>query len=414
MLLLLSVLLIVSVAISIRTYIKDRQIVFKQKQQEKRIQELESMLHASKDELTKNMTLLNDAREHAVTDVYASPVVAQINQGIVCIDKHGTIQLINRYAKQYIDDMDPMGKPYQTALHIQKADGNPDYSAFEAGFSGKTGEIPDTTEIVGRHGKVPIIGSVIPLEPVTTGSVLFVFSDNSAAAERKKEEQAFFSAAAHELRTPLTVIRLTISLLQSKYDTLGREKITEYLRRTNETSESLVRLVNDFLNVSRIDQGRLQVAHEPFDIVTLTDEVIKELDLLVRERNLYIHHEPAATEARMVVGDKGKAKEVLINLISNSIKYTVQGGLTITHEANESFLATKVTDTGGGIPLESQGLLFKRFLQIGSAKGLASTKSSGFGLYLSKRFALLMHGDIKLEKSEPGKGSTFTFTLPLA
>jgi signal transduction histidine kinase len=305
------------------------------------------------------------------------------------------------------------GKQYQQVIHTQKPDGTADYSMFDTAFAGKSVHILDQTELVNQRGKVPIVGTVAPLELDVPGSIVFIFSDDTVAMERKKEDQAFFSAAAHELRTPLTVIRLTVSLLQSKFDTLGREKIMEYLRRTSETSESLVRLVNDFLNVSRIDQGRLQVSHEPFDVVTLTDEVIKELDLLVHERNLYIHHEPAATETRQVVGDRNKAKEVLINLISNSIKYTVQGGLTITHEANESMHAIKVTDTGGGIPLESQGLLFKRFLQIGSAKGLASTKSSGFGLYLSKKFALLMHGDIALEKSEPGKGSTFVFTLPL-
>ena len=230
--------------------------------------------------------------------------------------------------------------------------------------------------------------------------------------ERIKEEEAFFSSAAHELRTPLTVIRMTAALLKDKFETLGHDKVTEYLRRMDETGEQLVKLVNDFLNISRIDQGRLVVTRESFDIIALTDEAINDLKLLAKERHLSIDHDPAC-DSRTVWGDRTKAKEVLTNLLSNALKYTIQGGITVTHGVQNGMLATKVTDTGAGIPEEYQPLLFKRFQQIGEAHRQASSKSSGLGLYISKKFALLMHGNLILEKSEPNKGSTFTFTLPI-
>jgi signal transduction histidine kinase len=92
------------------------------------------------------------------------------------------------------------------------------------------------------------------------------------------------------------------------------------------------------------------------------------------------------------------------------VKYTIQGGLTVTHASHENLLATKITDTGSGIPIEQQGLLFKRFMQVGEARQQSTAKSTGLGLYISKKFAQLMHGDVILERSEPGVGSTFTFS----
>jgi len=205
---------------------------------------------------------------------------------------------------------------------------------------------------------------------------------------------------------------MTVSLLREKFASLSPEKIAEHLRRTDETTERLVKLVNDFLNISRIDQGRLEMKIEKFDMVTLTDEVIANLALLARERKLFVQHETDA-EKRLVAGDRAKAAEVLTNLMSNSLKYTIQGGLTITHSSSNTTLTTTITDTGPGIPKELQSLLFKRFGQVGRAREQDPTKGSGLGLYISKRLAELMRGDVQLVKSEPGMGSTFAFILPL-
>jgi signal transduction histidine kinase len=147
-------------------------------------------------------------------------------------------------------------------------------------------------------------------------------------------------------------------------------------------------------------------------MVTLTDEVIANLALLARERKLFVQHETDA-EKRLVAGDRAKAAEVLTNLMSNSLKYTIQGGLTITHSSSNTTLTTTITDTGPGIPKELQSLLFKRFGQVGRAREQDPTKGSGLGLYISKRLAELMRGDVQLVKSEPGMGSTFAFILPL-
>ena len=383
-----------------------------QAQSEKLIHGLEAELQTVNAELGKNVKALKDLRESKQFEDYASRIVSQLNQGIIYIDKDRVIQLVNSYAEQFLD-VSPVGKPYQQVLHIQ-LNGKSEYSLFEAAFTGKTYVLPYNYELVSQHGKIPISGTIIPLRIDNTSvTIVFIFTDDSQNIGRIKDEKAFFSTAVHELRTPLTVIHLTVGFLLKQFDTFGREKIMEHLNRIDESAERLGKLVNDYLNVSRIDQGRIEVINKPFDIVALTDEVIKDLSLLAKERKLFIHHEPVDKEHRIVIGDPSKSKEVLINLISNAIKYTIQGGLTISHQATATALLTKVTDTGNGIPDEYQGILFKRFTQLDNARLQSTAKGSGLGLYISKKFALLMHGDVYLETSEPGKGSTFTFTLPV-
>lgn len=405
------VVLLISIIVRFRMYA--RKTEGRQNQSAAQITQLRQELANTKNELDKNKEQLADVRAGKEFAEVSRFVVSQMNEGIICVDSGRVVRLINPYAEQYVDFAVP-GKVIGETVHVRVNGIADDMSLVNAAFAGATQTLPEATEIVCQRGAFPIRGSIVPL--MTDNSVRMValiFSDKSGEAERIKEEQAFFSAAAHELRTPLTVIRMTVALLAENLDTYGREKIMEHLRRTSETTEQLVKLVNDFLNVSRIDQGRLEIKTEPFDIVSLADEVIRDLTLLAKERKLFINHEPIESDFRMVNGDRARAKEVLTNLISNSIKYTVLGGVTVTHTLHNAVIETRIGDTGAGIPSDMQGLLFQRFQQIGGARALASTKSSGLGLYISKKFAQRMGGDVVLEHSVPGQGSTFLFTLPV-
>lgn len=387
----------------------------KQLYYEKRIHDLESNLTQSNVQLNESISTLKNVREGILYETYAKRIISHLDQGIIYIDQYRIVQFINAYAQRFLNMSTGVGKTYRDVIHIHETGDTSDaISMFEKAFAGSAQILPDHYEMVCLRGSVPIRGTIFPL-PIdhSVNDIVFIFTDNSTEEARIKEEQAFFSTAAHELRTPLTVIRMTISLLREKLTSLPQEKIIEHLGRADETAEQLVKMVNDFLNVSRIDQGRLEMQIESFDIVNLTEDVIHAMTLIAKERNLYIHHEPIGIENRMVIGDRAKTNDILTNVISNGLKYTMQGGLTIAHHIVGSSLATKITDTGTGIPLEYQPLLFKRFQQIGEAHELAPTKSTGLGLYISKKLALMMHGDVVLEKSEPGKGSTFSFTLPL-
>lgn len=380
---------------------------------EKKIKDLEVTLVEIKEELAKSIKISEQRQKNNQDQIYAGQIVSQIKQGVICIDENQIIQLINPYGEQFLSTANVIGKPYQEGLTF-KVDGVKDYSFFESALKGKDQIVSGNAELVTQHGNIPIIGT-ISLIKADDGkqSIVFIFSDNSDGLAKIQEEKAFFSAAAHELKTPLTAIRLSVLLLLQQLDTLGKEKIIEYLKGANDSIDYLVKLVNDFLNVSRIDQGRLAIDKKSFDMVALTDEIIKEVSLLVRERKLYLNHKLVEGKYRNVVGDPVKSKEILTNLISNGVKYTSQGGVTITHQVTNTSLITKVTDSGYGIPVESQALLFKRFSQIGTARTQTTAKSTGLGLYISKKMAQLMQGDVLLESSEPGKGSTFSFIMPL-
>lgn len=385
----------------------------KQGEYESRINQLQRNLDAARIGAQQHAEKEKTAESASEFEKLAGLALTQIDRAVILIDRSGIVKFVNEHAKQFLDLAAGAGSPYKDVLRVHSAGTIDSQAFFESAFAGHVVHLPDQSELTGPHGPVPIRGTILPLM-IGSGvaGIAFLFEDNSSQVARVKEEQAFFSAAAHELRTPLTIIRMTVSLLREKFETLPKEKIVEHLRRTDETTEKLVTLVNEFLSVSRIDQGRLELHTEKFDIVALTDEVIGTLSLLAKERNLYVHHEIEGAQ-RMVVGDRAKAAEVLSNLIGNGLKYTVKGGVTITHKSEGVMLATIITDTGTGISQESLRLLFTRFGQIGEARDQLSTKSTGLGLYISKKLAVLMRGDVTLVASEPGIGSTFAFTLPL-
>lgn len=367
-----------------------------------RITLLERQLAEANARVSEEAVKTKAVKESSAYDKNAGVILNQLDRGVVVISADKTIQFMNPYAKRFVDLSAETGMSYQGVVRASN------YDVFEAGFLGRTQQLSEGATLTSQRGTIPVSGTVTPFD----GGILFLFQDKTTEIARVKEEQAFFSAAAHELRTPLTIIRMTVSLLREKFDTMPKEKIIEHLKRTDETTERLVRLVNEFLNVSRIDQGRLEIQTEKFDVVTLTEEVIGNLSMLAKERNLYIHHDVEITE-RSVVADRSKSSEVLSNLISNALKYTIRGGVTVSHSVSTTVLTTTVTDTGSGIDRAAQGMLFKRFGQVGSSAQHVASKSTGLGLYISKKFAQLMRGDVVLVKSEPGTGSTFAFTLPL-
>lgn len=406
---LLIVLLIVT-SISIVEYILYTNLK-KQSQETIRIQkkELESLLIA----LKKSKEQIELFSVNTKEEQFARQLITHLDQAIVYVDEHKIVQYINLYASQLLPEQCKVGSRFDTCIHITNNSSKTE-SVFDDAIRGKRIQLTEGYSLNSRKGPIPVIGSLLPVNISSQSyGLIIICSDNSARMQKESEQKIFFSQAAHELRTPLTVIRLTIGVLMKKISTLPSEKIAEHLRRMDETSTHLVQLVNDFLNLSRLDMGRIELVNSSFDMVALTDEIIHELMPLFREKKLYIHHEMGDTEYRNVVGDRTKVKEVLTNILSNSVKYTLQGGLTVSHTSHDAVLATKVTDTGSGIPIEQQGMLFKRFMQVGGARQQSTAKSTGLGLYISKKIAQLMHGDVVLEKSEPGVGSTFTFTLPI-
>lgn len=250
-----------------------------------------------------------------------------------------------------------------------------------------------------------VIGVVILIEDITEAKIL----------ERSRDE--FFSIASHELRTPLTAIRGNTSLIQQFYaEKLKNDKeLNEMIEDIHESSTRLIAIVNDFLDTSRLELGKMQFNNGLVDLSSLSQDVVKEYITTGSMKNLYLKLENPDTKYPLVYADKDRVKQILINLVGNALKFTEKGGITIQIKPEGKYLKVLIIDTGRGIPEENQKLLFRKFQQAGnSIYTRDAIHGTGLGLYICKLMAEAMGGSITLEKTEEGKGSTFSVTLPLA
>ena len=215
---------------------------------------------------------------------------------------------------------------------------------------------------------------------------------------------------SHELRTPLNAIIGFSEVLTERMFGELNEKQDEYLRDIHASGQHLLSLINDILDLSKIEAGRMELEPADFDL----PQAIGNAVTLVRERagrrGIALHQ---AVDERLgqIRGDERKIKQVLLNLLSNAVKFTPEGGrIDVRAVAVDGAAEISVTDTGVGIAPEDQEAVFEEFRQVGAADRKA--EGTGLGLALARKFVELHGGTIRV-KSEVGSGSTFTFTLPL-
>ncbi|MCA9372916.1 hypothetical protein KC921_02360 [Candidatus Woesebacteria bacterium] len=240
---------------------------------------------------------------------------------------------------------------------------------------------------------------------------------NNRLRELDKVKDEFVSIASHELRTPLTSIRnYQWMILNNKGGKLS-EKQRYYIERSYQATNRLTKLVTDMLNVSRIDSGRILLDVEKAYLPDLTEAVIEELQVKIRERQIDVIHEvPKKDTLPFVTADSDKVKEVIINLIYNALKFTPEKGtITVSYKKSAEGITVLVKDTGIGIDSAYLGTLFTKFgfVKDSLRANHPTTDSTGLGLYISKSIIELHGGKIWVESEGANKGSTFCFTLPV-
>lgn len=251
-----------------------------------------------------------------------------------------------------------------------------------------------------------VIGTITVLQDVTEAQVL----------QRSRDE--FFSIASHELRTPLTAIRGNAQMIQQFYEPIMKKNpdLSEMVSDMHNSSVRLIDIVNDFLDVSRLDQGKVTFKLEAFALDRTIESVIYDMQASMRAKGLTLTVNKKTLGALPHVwADEQRTKQVLYNLIGNASKFTNEGGVTIDAMITNSMIKVTISDTGPGIPIKMQKLLFHKFQQAGeSILTRDGTRGTGLGLYISKSIIEGMGGRIALESSVEGKGSTFSFTVPIA
>lgn len=349
---------------------------------------------------------LREARAYLVSSINS------LEQGFLLVNSQAKLELTNGAgaklfaipevepgSKQLVEFVKTMAWNVDLAHMVdQVLSSSRPHHASAAAEEGSFYEVYVTPVLAGKE----VLGAAIIVQDVTEQKIL----------DRSKDE--FFSIASHELRTPLTAIRGNMGMVKDYFpDAMKDESLAAMVNDTHAASIRLIEIVNDFLDSSSLEQGKMIFDLKPLEVTSLVEATTKDLDSLIKGHGNTVKLE-GLTKVPDVMADEGRVRQVLYNLLSNASKYTQNGTITVSADADDRSVSIRITDTGKGISPENQKRLFHKFQQASDPLTRDDTKGTGLGLYIAKLLANNMHGDITLEHSEVGKGSTFKLVLPRA
>lgn len=222
----------------------------------------------------------------------------------------------------------------------------------------------------------------------------------------------FISIASHQLRTPLTAIRGYISLiLEGSYGKVA-PTLQDVLNKVYTVNNRMGQLVEDLLNISRIESGRVQYNFIEAQIEPIVADLVDMFSIMAKDRGLYVKIKLPKKSLPKLRLDVNKIREVISNLIDNGLKYTKEGGVTVTVDGDSNCVSIRVQDTGIGVDIESSKRLFEKFTRSSETTKL-DVSGTGLGLYVGKNFVEAHGGLLTVESEGPGKGSTFIVKLPV-
>jgi PAS domain S-box-containing protein len=344
-------------------------------------------------------------------------IIENIGEGLIATDQQGKVLLFNKTAESLlgISSEEVIGKSLVDVVPMERENG----TKLTAEDRPMTQTLTNGRKTSGtyyyiRSDKVRFPAGIVVTPVLMNGTVvgsIEIFRDMTTEKELERMKDEFVSMSSHELRTPMTAIKGFVSMiLRGDFGPISPEVRTPLTTVANST-ERLIALVNNLLDVSRIEAGKVLYTLENVVIDQVISQVIEALYPLTHQKGITIEfhsHKPIFVQT-----DIEKLKEILNNLIGNALKFTDKGAIRIHVEEVEEWAHISVEDTGLGIAPEDQNRLFQRFDQI-TTQQKGKPVGSGLGLYISLELARKMGGNIWLEKSEPLVGSTFVVSVPLA
>jgi len=336
--------------------------------------------------------------------------------GIAVINKDFEIVRFNRSMQKLcaLAGTDALGERAEAVLRFATPEGSPLEGALHPVRVAMTDGIAragvELRLLVGDDQERWVSGTFSPIRDADgTSSILVTIRDIAEQKEQERMHRDFVSMAAHELRNPLTAIKGFTRTLMLKADMLSDERRLEYLSMVNEQSNRLAHLVDDLMQVSRIDAGRVTLDPRALDVGETLTGLLEQFRTKWSTREIVVER----SEIAPVFADPHKLEEILINLIDNAVKYSDAGSrVEVSISGDGPDVKVSVRDHGEGIAPEEIPNLFQKFARIASPS-TSEIPGTGLGLYIVKGF-VVAHGGRVWVDSVLGEGSTFSFTLPVA
>lgn len=352
----------------------------------------------------------------------SNTIIRSISDGVIMINPAQEITLINPAAQTLIgwSAADALKLHLSSVLILEDETGthftettNPITQALQQLQTSR-----HTAVIVTKSGKR--VTAAFSITPLKDGGAAIVFRDITKERAEEREQAEFISTASHEMRTPVASIEGFLGLALTPQVATIDNKAREYITKAHDSAQYLGRLLQDLLEISRAEDGRLQHHMEMLELAEFTKTITESFQPKASEKQLSLIYKPAGTKASAgdtkiapvlySYADKDHLREALSNLIENAIKYTPTGEVTVDIHATNDMIRISVQDSGIGIPAEDVPHLFQKFYRVDNTD-TREIGGSGLGLYLTRKLIEGMNGRIGVE-STLHKGSTFYIELP--
>lgn len=361
------------------------------------------------------------AHRLSIEEGKSDAVLEAISNGVIAIDEHEKIELINLAAQQIVgwNKGDALGIDYTLILQLIDSKNEPIPREQNPITQAKqTGKAFQSRNIMLATSSDKLLMISLSVTPVNNGkNTIIVFRDITKEAKEEREQAEFISTASHEMRTPVAIIEGYLSLALNPTMSTIDKRARGYITKAHDSANHLGQLLQDLLDITRIDDGRMKSDPRPTDINMILQDIWNGLQVSAKEKGLEFHLNTVPEKEGLTLSpiyfanvDPGHLREVLSNLLENAIKYTNEGEVSVTLSGNNDTITVAVADSGIGVPAEDVPHLFQKFYRVDNS-GTREIGGTGLGLYLSRRLSEAMNGKLWVE-SEYHKGSTFYLRLP--
>ena len=351
-------------------------------------------------------------------------VINAIDDGVLAISKDGNIELINPSAQQIIgwDQGDALGLNWKSVLKLVTSDGK-DVEELENPIAQSLSKNQPTHNdklFLLTSSEKRILVSIVSSPVGTEGEgVIVVFRDITKEKAEEREQAEFISTASHEMRTPVASIEGYLGLALNPATAHIDEKARDFITKAHESAQHLGRLFQDLLDISKVEDGRMKNNPKIINVNEFLKDIFDGLATKANEKQLnYIFMPDIVGESKekslqpifYANIDPDHFREVVSNLIENAIKYTPSGEVVVNVTGDDKQISVSVKDSGIGIPAEDIPHLFQKFYRVDNSD-TREIGGTGLGLYLSRRLAEAMSGNLRVE-SKYKEGSTFYLEIP--